>query len=65
MQRPDLAASRPDAVPSLPLPCQGGAAGEAAMEMLFGSLFARRLIGAEGGGWPETVVDTLLRGLAR
>ena len=34
-----------------------------AMNMLFGSLFARRLAGDEGPGWPDAVVDTLLRGL--
>jgi AcrR family transcriptional regulator len=38
---------------------------EAALEMLFGSLFARRLAGNEQPGWPETTIDTLLRGLAR
>ena len=38
---------------------------DAATQMLFGSLLARRLIGDEGGDWPETVVATLLRGLAR
>jgi AcrR family transcriptional regulator len=36
---------------------------DVAMEMLFGSLFARRLTGADGPGWPENAVDTLLRGL--
>jgi AcrR family transcriptional regulator len=36
---------------------------EAAMQMLIGSLFARRLAGAEDSPWPEAVVDTLLRGL--
>ncbi|MEA2423015.1 MAG: hypothetical protein QOF55_2114 [Thermoleophilaceae bacterium] len=36
---------------------------DAAMEMLIGSLFARRLAGRDGPGWPETAVDTLMRGL--
>jgi AcrR family transcriptional regulator len=36
---------------------------DAAMEMLIGSLFARRLAGGDGSPWPEVVVDTLLRGL--
>ena len=38
---------------------------EVAMEMLIGSLFARRLSGNEQPGWAESAVDTLLRGLAR
>jgi AcrR family transcriptional regulator len=38
---------------------------EAAMQMLIGSLFARRLSGSEDSPWPDAVVDTLLRGLAR
>lgn len=37
---------------------------DAAMEMLVGSLFARRLAGDDGTPWPEVVVDTLLGGLA-
>lgn len=37
---------------------------DAAMEMLVGSLFARRLAGDEASPWPEAVVDTLLPGLA-
>jgi AcrR family transcriptional regulator len=36
---------------------------EATMEMLIGSLFARRLAGTRSSAWPEAVVDTLLRGL--
>jgi AcrR family transcriptional regulator len=36
-----------------------------AMEMLFGSYFARRLNGREAPDWAEAAVDTLLRGLAR
>ncbi|MEA2457443.1 MAG: hypothetical protein QOC95_415 [Thermoleophilaceae bacterium] len=37
---------------------------DAAMEMLIGSLFARRLAGDDATPWPEVVVDTLLTGLA-
>lgn len=36
-----------------------------ALEMLIGSLFARRLAGRDDPHWAETAVDTLLRGLAR
>jgi AcrR family transcriptional regulator len=36
-----------------------------ALEMLIGSLFARRLAGRDAPGWAESAVDTLLRGLAR
>jgi hypothetical protein len=36
---------------------------DSALQMLFGSLFARRLAGVEGPGWPENAVDTLLAGL--
>jgi AcrR family transcriptional regulator len=36
-----------------------------AMEMLFGSFFARRLNGREAPNWAEDAVSTLLRGLAR
>ena len=35
------------------------------MEMLIGSLMARRLTGNPAAGWPEGAVDTLLAGLAR
>jgi AcrR family transcriptional regulator len=38
---------------------------EIAIEMLFGSYFARRLAGREAPGWAEAAVDALLRGLAR
>jgi AcrR family transcriptional regulator len=38
---------------------------EIAIEMLFGSYFARRLNGREAPQWAESAVDTLLRGLAR
>jgi AcrR family transcriptional regulator len=38
---------------------------DAALQMLFGSLFARRLAGDETPGWPGTAVDALLQGLAR
>lgn len=37
---------------------------EAAVEMLVGSYFARRLAGGELAGWAATVVDMLLRGIA-
>jgi AcrR family transcriptional regulator len=36
---------------------------DAAIEMLIGSYFARRLAGGPEEGWAETVVDTLLRGI--
>jgi AcrR family transcriptional regulator len=36
---------------------------DATMEMLIGSLFARRLAGGDGSPWPEAAVDTLMRGL--
>jgi hypothetical protein len=36
-----------------------------AMEMLFGSYFARRMNGRDAPDWPEAAVDALLRGLAR
>lgn len=35
------------------------------LEMLFGSLFARRIAGTEAADWPEAAVDVVLRGLAR
>ena len=35
------------------------------MEMLIGSLFARRLTGNTDDGWPASAVDALLGGLAR
>ena len=38
---------------------------EIAIEMLFGSYFARRLNGREAPDWAESAVDTVLRGLAR
>jgi AcrR family transcriptional regulator len=38
---------------------------DVALEMLIGSLFARRLAGREAPDWAEAAVDTLLRGLAR
>jgi AcrR family transcriptional regulator len=38
---------------------------DAALHMLFGALFARRLIGHEIPRWRERVVDALLRGVAR
>jgi AcrR family transcriptional regulator len=34
------------------------------MEMLVGSLFARRMAGSRAPGWPEVAVDALLKGLA-
>lgn len=37
---------------------------DAAIHMLIGSLFARRLSGLDAAPWPEAVVDTLLAGLA-
>jgi AcrR family transcriptional regulator len=36
-----------------------------AMEMLFGSYFARRMNGRDAPDWAEAAVDALLRGLAR
>ena len=36
-----------------------------AIEMLFGSFFARRLKGRDAPDWAEAAVDTLLAGLAR
>lgn len=36
---------------------------DGALQMLVGSLFARRLAGAEDADWPQNAVDTLLRGL--
>ena len=36
-----------------------------AIDMLFGSFFARRLRGRPARGWPEAAVDNLLAGLAR
>jgi AcrR family transcriptional regulator len=36
---------------------------DSSLQMLFGSLFARRLAGADGPGWPHNAVDTLLGGL--
>jgi AcrR family transcriptional regulator len=38
---------------------------EIAIEMLFGSYFARRLNGRDAPDWAEAAVDALLRGLAR
>jgi AcrR family transcriptional regulator len=38
---------------------------DVAIEMLFGSFFARRLRGRAAPDWPESAVDTLLAGLAR
>ena len=38
---------------------------EIVMEMLVGSLLARRITGNRARGWPGTAVDALLRGLAR
>lgn len=37
---------------------------DAAVEMLYGSLFARRLAGGTESDWPDAVVDTLFAGLA-
>ena len=37
---------------------------DAAIEMLIGSYFARRLAGGPRKRWAETVVDTLLRGIS-
>jgi AcrR family transcriptional regulator len=44
---------------------RGDADLETAIEMLVGSMFARRLSGNKKGRWPEAAVDALLQGLAR